>query len=134
MSKSLIQVANQSSQDVNLNSIISLGSVQRRYGCNCRLSGNAIELVGAGYYEVDVAVSVVPTAIGPVTVALFDNGIQVPGAVAYGAVATEGDAVTLPIITTIRQSCCCDNADTLTLVLIEGAGTVENVSMRVVKS
>lgn len=134
MSKSLIQVANQSSQNINLNSIINLGSVQRRYGCNCRLSGNAIELVGAGYYEVDATISAVPTAVGPVTVALFDNGIQVPGAIAYGAPATVGDAVTLPIIATIRQNCCCDNADTLTLVLIEGEGTVENVSMRVVKS
>jgi hypothetical protein len=134
MSKSLIQVANQSSQNINLNSIINLGSVQRRYGCNCRLSGNAIELVGAGYYEVDAVISAVPTAVGPVTVALFDNGIQVPGAIAYGAPATVGDAVTLPISATIRQNCCCDNADTLTLVLIEGEGTIENVSMRVVKS
>ena len=42
--------------------------------------------------------------------------------------------VTLGINTTIRQSCCCDSADNLTIVLITGAGVVNNVSMRVEKS
>ena len=134
MSKSLIQVVNQSSQTVAENSIISLGSVQRRYGCNCRLSGNGIEISGAGYYEIDAAVSVAPTAIGNVTVALYNNGVQVPGAIAYSSVSTATNPVTVPIVATIRQSCCCDSADNLTLVLIEGAGTVENVSVRVTKS
>ena len=60
MSKSLIQVANQSTQTVFINSIIGLGSVQRRYGNNLRLSGNAIEVDGQGYYTVDAAFSVSP--------------------------------------------------------------------------
>ena len=61
MSKSLIQVANPSSQDVAENGIINLGSVQRRYGCNLRLSGNAIEVNGDGYYTITGSVTVVPT-------------------------------------------------------------------------
>ena len=133
MSKSLIQLANQSSQTVAANSIISLGSVQRRYGCNLRLSGNGIEVSGAGYYTVDCAVSVVPEAVGEVTVAIYNNGIQIPGAIAYGAVSTAENPTTLCINTTIRQGCCCDSADNITLVLIEGAGTVENVSLRMEK-
>lgn len=132
MSKSLIQVANQSSQTVAANSIISLGSTQRRYGCNCRLSGNGIEINGQGYYTVDANVSIAPTAAGPVTVALYNNGVQVPGAIAY-TTGTAGDPVNVGIVATVRQGCCCDNADNLTLVLVEGAGTVDNVSMRVVK-
>lgn len=134
MSKSLIQVANQSSQNVAENSIISLGSTQRRYGCNLRLSGNAIEADGAGYYTVDASVSVEPTAAGNVTVALFNNGLQVPGAIAYGTAAAAGDPTNLGIVATVRQGCCCDSADNLTLVLLEGAGVVTNVSMRVEKS
>lgn len=133
MSRSLIQVTNQSAQTVAVNSIISPGSVQRRFGCNIRLSGNAIEVEGQGYYTIDATVSVEPEAIGPVTVALFVNGVQLPGAIAYGSVSTAGNPVTLPIVATIRQGCCCDNADTLTLVLLEGAGTVQNVSIRVEK-
>lgn len=134
MSKSLIQVANQSSQAVAINSIISPGSVQRRFGCNCRLSGNAIEVSGEGYYTVEAAVTVAPTAAGTVTVALYNNGVQVPGAIAYGSVSTAQNPVTLPVLGTIRQSCCCDSADTLTLVLLAGAGIVQNVSWRVEKA
>ena len=134
MSRSLIQVANQSTQAVAINSIISLGSVQRRFGCNCRLSGNAIEISGEGYYEITGTVSIAPTAEGNVTVALYDNGSQLTGAVAYATVAGAGDFVTLPIVATIRQACNCDSADNLTLVLVEGAGTVTNVSLRVEKA
>lgn len=134
MGKSLIQTTNQTTQTVADNGILSLGSVLRRYGCNCRLSGNAIEIVGEGYYKVDAQVSVEPTAEGNVTVALYNNGVQVQGAIAYGSVTTAADPITLPIQTTIRQGCCCDSADSLTLVLLEGAGDVTNVSLRVEKS
>lgn len=133
MSRSLIQVANQSNQTVAANSIIGLGSVQRRFGCNCRLSGNAIELDGAGYYTVDASVSVAPTAAGLVTAALFNNGVQVPGAIAYETATAAGDLANLNIVATLRQGCCCDSADNLTLVLLTGEGTVQNVSMRVEK-
>ena len=134
MGKSLIQVANQSNQTVAANSIISLGATQRRYGCNLRLSGNGIEVNGEGYYTIDADVSVAPTAIGNVTVALYNNGVQIPGAIAYGAVSTANNPTTLSINATVRQGCCCDSADNLTLVLLEGAGVVQNVSMRVEKS
>lgn len=133
MGRSLIQVANQSIQAVAENSIISLGSTQRRYGCNCRLSGNGIEVNGEGYYKVDANITVAPTAAGTVTVALYNNGIQVPGAIS-SATGTAGNPVNVSIVATVRQGCCCDSADNLTLVLLEGAGNVQNVSMRVEKS
>lgn len=133
MSRSLIQVANQSTQAVSLNSIIALGSTQRRFGCNCRLSGNGIEVDGAGYYTIDADVTVAPTAAGTVTVALYNNGVQVPGAIASASTSTAGNPVSVAINTTVRQGCCCDSADNLTLVLIAGPGNVTNVSMRVVK-
>ena len=134
MSRSLIQVANQSIQNINANSIVSLGSVQRRYGCNLRLSGNAIECNGEGYYTIDGSISVSPTVAGPVTVAIYNNGVQIPGVIAYGSVSTAGNPVTLPLVGTIRQGCCCDSADNLTVVLISGAGVVNNVSLRVEKA
>lgn len=133
MSKSLIQVANQSTQAVALNSIISLGSTQRRFGCNCRLSGNGIEVDGAGYYTIDASVTVAPTALGTVTVALYNNGAQVPGATGSASTGTAGNPVNVALNTTVRQGCCCDSADNLTLVLLAGPGNVTNVSMRVVK-
>lgn len=133
MGRSLIQTVNQSEQAVAVNGIFTLGTVQRRYGRDLALSGNGIEATGTGYYSIDASVSVAPTAAGPVTVALYDNGVQVPGAIAYGTAAAAGDPVNLSIVSTIRRGCCCAGADSLTLVLIEGAGTAQNVSMRVVE-
>lgn len=133
MSKSLIQVANQSDQAVTENSVLTLGTVQRRYGKDLRLSGNGIEVSGVGYFSIDASVSIAPTAAGNVTVAMYDNGVQVPGAVAYGSTTTAGNPVNLYIVSTIRRGCCCSGADSLTLVVLEGAGTAKNVSLRVVE-
>ena len=134
MSKSLIQTTNQSTQTVAVDSIITLGSVLRRFGCNLKLSGNGIEVEGEGYYEIDATISLAPTAIGPVTVALYENGAQIPGAVAYGSVSTADDSITLPISTTIRKGCGCTGASTITAVLITGASTVNNISVRITKA
>lgn len=132
MSRSLIQTANQSDQAVLANSIIPLGSVQRRFGCNLRLSGNAIECVGEGYYAFDVSMSMTPTGAGPVTVALYDNGQPIPGAtVTVTGAAGSPVAVPLPPVT-IRQRCCSD-ADTVTVMLLDGPGTVNNIALRAEK-
>lgn len=133
MSRSLIQTANPSSQSVAVGSIISLGSVLRRYGCNCRLNGNAIEIEGAGYYTIDVAVTLTPTATGNVTVALYLNGQPIPSATATAGVTTVGNSITIPIVTTVRQGCNCDGASSITCVLTAGASTVNNISTRVEK-
>lgn len=133
MSKSLIQTANQSSQTVAEGSTISLGSVLRRFGCNCRLNGNAIEIEGTGYYTITGSVTLAPTEAGDVSVAIFENGVQVSGAVATGSVTTSGNSVALPIVTTVRQGCCCSGASSITCVLTSGASTVTNISLRVEK-
>ena len=133
MSRSLIQTANPSAQSVAVNSIIAPGSTLRRYGCNCRLNGNAIEIDGAGYYTIDTTVTLTPTAVGNATVALYLNGQPIPGATATGGVTTVGNSVTLPIVTTVRQGCNCDGASAITCILTAGASTVNNISTRVVK-
>lgn len=134
MSRSLIQTTNLTSQNVAENGIISLGSVMRRFGCDLALSGNAIEVTGTGYFTITCNVSVLPTAVGAVTVALYDNGVQIPGAIAYGSVSTAENPVTLPIETTIRRGCCCEGSDSITAILITGAGVVSNISMRIEKA
>ena len=134
MSRALIQTANQSSQNVSENSIITLGSVQRRFGCACRLSGNAIELSEAGYYTIDIAVTATPTAVGNVTVVLNENGTPVQGAIGVGSVSTVGNSTTIPIVATIRKGCCDVSASNLTVVLTTGEGVVNNISVRVEKA
>lgn len=134
MSKSLIQLYNESTQAVTAGDVISFGSVLRRYGCNLRLSGGAVEADGQGYYEANVVATVEPTEVGEVTVALFDNNVQIPGAIASGYAGTAATPITLPIVTTIRKGCNCDGASQIVLKLIEGPGNVTNVSARIVKS
>ena len=134
MSKSLIQVSNQSSQAVAVNSVIPLGTTQRRFGSDLRLAGNGIEITGTGYYTVECDVSVAPTAAGNVTVALYNNGVQIPGAIAYGSVSTATNPTTLPISATVRRGCCCEDGDVITCVLLAGAGVAQNISLRVEKA
>ncbi|MBQ6413012.1 MAG: hypothetical protein IJI19_06005 [Ruminococcus sp.] len=134
MSKSLIQTTNQTTQAVAVGGIISPGSVMRRFGCNCRLSGNAIEIDGEGYYTIKAAVTVQPTAAGAVTVVLQENGVAIPAAFASGTAAAAADPVTLPIVTTVRKGCGCQGASNITAVLTAGAGNVTNVSILVEKA
>ena len=132
MSRSLIQTTNTTSSAVALNGTIPLGSVLRRFGCNCRLNGNKVEIEGTGYYTVTATVTLQPEAAGAVSVALYENNVAVPSAVATGTAAAIGDDVTLTIVTTVRETCC-EGASSLALVLTEGASTITNVSMRVEK-
>lgn len=132
MSRSLIQTTNTTSSAVALNGTIPLGSVLRRFGCNCRLNGNKIEIEGTGYYTVTATVTLQPEAAGAVSVALYENNVAVPSAVATGTAAAIGDDVTLTIVTTVRETCC-EGASSLALILTEGASTITNVSMRVEK-
>lgn len=132
MSRSLIQTTNTTSSAVALNGTIPLGSVLRRFGCNCRLNGNKIEIEGTGYYTVTATVTLQPEAAGAVSVALYENNVAVPSAVATGTAAAIGDDVTLTIVTTVRETCC-EGASSLALILTEGASTITNVSTRVEK-
>ena len=134
MSKSLIQTANPSSQTVAVNGIINPGSVIRRFGCNCRLSGNGIEVEGEGYYKIDASITLAPTAAGNATVVMYKDGSPVTGARATESVTTAGNSVSLPIIATIRKGCNCDGASNITFVLTEGASTVTNIAVRIEKA
>lgn len=132
MARALLQTINQANQVAAANTIIDLGTVLRRFGCNCRLSGNSIEVVGEGYYMIDISISLAPTAAGDVTVTLYKDGVAVPGATATGSAAV-GDSANLNIVTTIRKGCCEDNS-LLTLMLVSGDSTITNVSARVIKA
>jgi hypothetical protein len=135
MSRSLIQVANSFNQNVDENGIISPGAIIRRYGCDCQLNGNAVTVDGPGYYAVDASVTVIPTAVGVVTVALYENGVEVPGAFASTYAGTAAQPVAIPIVSTIRRGCnCCNGLSNLTFVLEEGTGVISNFSARVIKS
>lgn len=130
--KSLIYTAMQTPTAVAVNGIIPLGTIVRRYGCNCNLNGNGIAINGQGYYDVDVSVEAVPDAAGTVTVQLLKDGVAVPGATAAATVADVANTVTLAFPATVRLGCC-STGSVLTLLLTGAASTVNNVAARVEK-
>ncbi len=130
--KSLIYTAMQTPTAVAVGGIIPLGTIVRRYGCNCNLNGNGIAINGQGYYDVDVSVEAVPDAAGTVTVQLLKDGVAVPGATAAATVAAVANTVTLAFPATVRLGCC-STGSVLTLLLTGAASTVNNVAARVEK-
>ena len=114
---------------VAVDGVIPLGSLIRRYGCDVALNGNAVNITGAGYYDVDASVTVSPAAAGAVTVTLYKDGVAVPGATASETAAANG-TVDLNIPALVRQVCCAAGS-ALTLVLTGVAATVDNVALRV---
>lgn len=139
--KSAIYTANTSAYAVNLTaqqpvSSIPLGSIIRRYGRNIDLSGNGMLLSGEGYYDVEASVTLTPAAAGNYTVALFKDGVAVPGA-NQTITAAAGAAIAFNIPALVRLQCC-SSASTLALVLstsaaLPAAVVVNNVGVVVEK-
>ncbi len=127
--KSAIYTAMQTPTEVAVNGVIPLGSLIRRYGCDISLNGNAVNIVGKGYYDVDVSITVSPTSAGTVTATLIKDGVVVPGATA-SANAAAGAPVALAFPALVRQACCASGS-ALSLVLTGAASTVSNVALRV---
>ena len=128
---SLIRVVNETTQAVEAGGAIDLGHVSRRYGCNLQLYGNAIQAAGRGYYDINTVVTVVPDAVGVVTVALLANGVALPGATVSTYAGTASQPVTIPVPATDRI--CDECARQYTVVLVAGAGSVTNITTEAVK-
>lgn len=119
----------QTATAVTAGGVIPLGSLIRRYGCDIALNGNAVNLTGTGYYDVDASITATLTAAGTVTVTLYKDGVAVPGATA-SETGTASGTVNLNIPALVRQACCASGS-ALSLVLTEAAATVNNVALRV---
>lgn len=134
MSKSALYVANTSNQTVQVDGIITPGTIVRRYGPNVGLAGNAIQIAGAGYYEINASLTAEATAAGEVTITVYKDGVPLQGATATETAAAVGDFVNLSISAIIREFCsCCDGLTNLTFVLTGNDTTITNVAITVEK-
>lgn len=135
MSKSAIYVSNQNTQAISVGGLINPGNTNRRYGNNLSLQGNNVQLVGPGYYLVEVSVDCAPTAIGTVTVTLMQDGTVVPGATASSQVTTANNVTHLSFPAIVREYY--DGspliASTLNVELTGTAASVTNFAMTVIK-
>lgn len=137
MSKAGINVANTNSQAVTAGNPIALGTAVHRYGCKngqpiINLVNNGIVLNECGYYKITANVTAAPTADGPVTVTLLQDGNPIPGARATNTAAAAGNAVSVTAIGTVKISGC-NVKSVITAVLTAGTGNVTNVAVNVYK-
>ena len=142
MSKSAIYTANTAANTITLTtaqptSAIQLGTVIRRYGCNLNLSGNGILVDGDGYYFVDSSATMTAAAAGNYTVALYLDGVAIPGATQTVTAAAAGTfTINIPALIRLR---CCTASSTLTIVLsttatLPATVTVNNVGVVAIKT
>lgn len=130
MSKSAIYTANTSSNSIATNSNIPLGTTIRRFGCNCYLNGDGINLNGSGYYKVSVNADVAPATAGLVTIMLYKDGVEVAGANASETTTADTNIANLSFNAIVRN---CNCSSVITIVLSDSASVVSNIGVVVEK-
>ena len=131
--RSMIYTANTATQTVPVGGTVALGQEVRRSGCGLVSGGSSIVAKTHMPVLVTVSVTAAPSAAGAVTVALYRDGVAIPGAAATQTVAANGTA-SLAFSAIVRGSrCACADASTLTVVLLGTASDVSNVAVTAVE-
>lgn len=138
MSKAALQASSTSVQAVIADGQINVGNARLRFGRDIGINNGSLTFKSCGYYKVDYLVTIQPTAIGETSVKLQHNGVDIPGAIAYGYATVADQNVTLNISTIIRvvcnNGCPCESIpDTVSSILVTGPGNVTSVLVDVVK-
>ena len=133
----MINSYNVTTQDVAVNGLLTFTTDRILTGCTAIRDGQTFQLNKPGYYYVTFnADGEATTDVGDITVALFDNGVAVPGATATTTVAATGTTENLAFATIIKvlPSCCAvDNKGALTFVNTGVAATFTNVNVNITK-
>ncbi len=128
---SVLYVVNNTAQNVVENGTVALGNIVHR---NCQsqanLQGNAINIIGTGYFTIDVTATFTGS-VGTATLQLYQNGVAIPGAVASQTITT-ADTETRSISFTVEilKRCGC-NYMPITLVNTGTELSITNVAIRV---
>lgn len=131
MSKALIYTANTTAVTVPVGNTIPVGSIIRRYGC-ISATGSAINLVEAGYYDVDISATFGAAATGDVTLTLLQDGAAVPGANTTETISVANTQIKSATLMPIVRVKCCGNS-TLSVAVSGNAATVTNFTVKVIK-
>lgn len=130
---SVLYVVNNTTQTVAANGTIALGTtVHRNCQSQARVNGNAINIVGAGYFTIDVSATFTAATTGDVTIQLYQDGVAVQGATATGTVATAStQIISVSFTSEILKQCNCNQPLSLTLVNTGAEATYSNIAIRV---
>ena len=130
--KSAIYAVNTSTETIPEGGTYQPNTIIRRFGQCCQMENNAMELNGQGYYDVAVTATVVGTAVGNVTMAVYQDGAPVPGMNASQTVKAIGDTVTLGTSGIVRVYCG-KNSSTLTVVICGQSVTGSGLAIDITK-
>ena len=139
MSKSAIQIVNNASQSFIENSNIGLGNIIYRFGPNLGLNNNSLNIIGAGYYSINVSATVLPSAAGQVTLQLFRNGTAITGASATVNLTSTTVPTTIVLPTAMVKvnysgGCPCEKLpESVSLVVTTGEGVITSVTTQAIK-
>ena len=138
MSKAALQASSTSVQAIVANGQINVGNIRLRFGRDIAVNNGSVAIKTCGYYKIDTSVTIQPTAIGEVAIKLQYNGVDIPGAMAFGYATEASQNITIPVSSIIRvvcnQGCPCESIpDTVSIILVDGPGDVVSVLTDVVK-
>lgn len=135
--KSALETTSIAAQTVAANGLIDFTTNNVLTGCSIQhaAGSNAVSVLCHGLYQVAFNVDVLPTAAGPITVQLLNNGVAVPGAEATitGAESTTAH-VAFSALLKVLKSCPCVIDNTASLqVQVSAAATISNANLSVTK-
>lgn len=131
MSKSAIYTAVTTGVAVSDGGVLPVGTVVRRFGCNLSADTNTIQTCGVGYYKIDAVATLAAASAAPITIALQQDGVPVPGATSTVTVAGTSDETVLPVTAIVRNKCDCGS--TLSFVVSGADVTLDNFAVTVEK-
>lgn len=129
--KPILYAANTSSTAVSVGNTIPFGTAIRRIGNSIDINGTGISVKGSGWYSFSVSITATLAAAGTVTIALYKDGVVVPGVLA-SVTGVADDEVNLSLIGVFKNSCC-NSSSSLSLVISGTAITTNNVASKVEK-
>lgn len=109
---------------------IPFGSVVRRYGQSLGLDGSSILCCSRGYFDIKTSLTFTPTAAGPVTLQIWQDGRPLQGATATQQ-GTAGNPINLSF-PSVARNCAYDCNSNLT-AWIDAPGNIVNFSTVVEK-
>lgn len=128
--KSALYAVNNQSQIIENNSNINFGTIVRRFGSNCNLSGGNVIINGTGYYDIDTNFIFTPTTDGIISIGIYKDGTLIPGAfINLTVVIGNTYSITIPAI--IRETCLCES--TLSVRINNVDAVFSNASISVEK-
>ena len=132
--KSALYCINTNNPTIVEGATIPVGTTVRRFGPNIRLDGTGILIRGTGYYDIDASFTIVPEAVGTITIQLYQDGTPISGALASTTVAATDTSEVLTIPAVIRlKGCCNDESSNLEFKLTGGNATLSNAAVVVEK-